>query len=89
MRTNYVLIDYENVQAQSLHLLKDEHFRVMVFLGPANTKLRVDFVLAMHQLGARSSYITLETGGTKTAARALVFRGALQHDQNRHIHNHL
>lgn len=63
MRTNYVLIDYENVQAQSLHLLKDEHFRVMVFLGPANTKLRVDFVLAMHQLGSRSGYVSLETPG--------------------------
>ena len=63
MRTNYVLIDYENVQVQSLHLLKDEHFRVMVFLGPANTKLRVDFVLAMHQLGARSGYVSLETAG--------------------------
>ncbi|GAB3361686.1 MULTISPECIES: PIN domain-containing protein [Giesbergeria] len=64
MRINYVLIDYENVQAQSLHLLTEEHFRVMVFLGPTNTKLRVDFVLAMHQLGSRSGYVTVETSGT-------------------------
>ncbi|HEY9101437.1 PIN domain-containing protein [Chitinimonas sp.] len=64
MRTNYVLIDYENVPAQSLHLLQDEHFRVIVFLGPHNIKLRRDFVLAMHQLGPRSQYITLETAGT-------------------------
>ncbi len=35
----------------------------MVFLGPTNTKLRVDFVLAMHQLGPRSGYVTLETPG--------------------------
>lgn len=63
LRTNYVLIDYENVQTQALHLLKDEHFKVVVFLGPTNTKLRVDFVLAMHQLGPRASYVTLETPG--------------------------
>ncbi|MBV1776870.1 hypothetical protein KSF73_14225 [Burkholderiaceae bacterium DAT-1] len=64
MRTNYVLIDYENVQTQSLHLLNDEHFKVIAFLGPTNTKLRVDFVLAMHKIAQRSSYITLETPGT-------------------------
>lgn len=64
MRTNYILIDYENVQAQSLHLLKEEHFTVKVFLGPTNTKLRVDFVLAMHQLGPRSSYVRLEASGS-------------------------
>ena len=32
MKTNYVLIDYENVQVKSLALLMGEHFRVQVFL---------------------------------------------------------
>lgn len=63
LKINYVLIDYENVQAKSLALLKGEQFRVRVFLGPNNTKLPVDLVLAMHEFGDRAEYIMLETPG--------------------------
>ena len=34
MKTNYVLVDYENVQPKDLALVKDGPFRVKVFLGP-------------------------------------------------------
>ncbi|NJN99583.1 MAG: hypothetical protein HC875_38515, partial [Anaerolineales bacterium] len=54
MQTNYVLIDYENVQVKSLALLKGEQFRVRVFLDPKNTKLPVELVLAMQELGERA-----------------------------------
>ncbi|MBV5316403.1 MAG: hypothetical protein JZU50_01205 [Desulfobulbaceae bacterium] len=63
MKTNYVLIDYENVQVKSLALLKGEQFRVRVFLGPNNTKLPVELVLAMQDLGDRGEYVVLETPG--------------------------
>lgn len=63
MRTNYVLVDYENVQLASLNRLQDEQFRVLVFLGPTNTKLNVDLVITMQKLGARADYIRLETPG--------------------------
>nr|WP_315482479.1 PIN domain-containing protein [uncultured Undibacterium sp.] len=63
MRTNYVLVDYENVQLVSLNRLQDEQFRVLVFLGPTNTKLNVDLVIAMQKLGTRADYIRLETPG--------------------------
>jgi hypothetical protein len=33
MRINYVLIDFENVQPESLAVLQHEHFKVMVFVG--------------------------------------------------------
>lgn len=63
MKTNYVLIDYENVHVKSLALLKGEHFQVRVFLGPKNTKLPIELVLAMQKLGDRAEYILLETSG--------------------------
>lgn len=63
MRNNYVLIDYENVRVESLALLKGEHFHVRVFLGPKNTRLPVELVLAMQNLGDRAGYIVLETVG--------------------------
>ena len=60
MKTNYVLIDYENVQVKSLELLRPEHFRIYVFLGPNNTKLHKDLVLAMLEFGERAQYVELE-----------------------------
>lgn len=63
MKTNYVLIDYENVQVKSISLLRGEQFRVRVFLGPNNTKLPVELVLAMQELGDRAEYVVLETPG--------------------------
>ena len=63
MTTNCVLIDYENVQVESLALLKGEHFQVQVFLGPKNLKLHRDLVFAMQAFGERGKYIVLEAHG--------------------------
>ena len=63
MRVNYILVDYENDPVKSLALLKDSQFRVTVFLGPHNTKLPVELVLAMQALGDRARYVVLETPG--------------------------
>jgi len=40
LKTNYVLIDYENVHVQSLALLSGEHFRVRLFLVLAAVEIR-------------------------------------------------
>jgi hypothetical protein len=64
LKTNYVLIDYENVQVKSLSLLRGDHFHVRVFLGPSNNKLPVDLVTAMQSLGSRGGYVVLETPGS-------------------------
>ena len=43
MRTNYVLIDFDNLQPELLEALDLEHLRVMVFIGanqPAWQSLR-------------------------------------------------
>jgi len=63
VRTNYVLIDYENVQVASLDLLKGEHFRLWVFLGPQDTRLKVPLALAIHEFRERAAYVLLKTGG--------------------------
>jgi len=63
MRTNYVLIDYENVQASSLALLSEPHFYLRVFLGPNNTRLPTELAVSVHRLGQRADYIQLDTPG--------------------------
>jgi hypothetical protein len=78
LKTNYVLIDYENVQVKSLDLLRGEHFRIYVFLGPSNMKLHKDLVLAMQKLGERAEYVELEVSGKNALDFHLAyFLGAL------------
>lgn len=71
-KTNYVLVDYENVPVRSLGQLAGERFRVTVFLGPNNTRLPVDLVLAMQKLGERGQYVQM----TKAGGNALDFHVA-------------
>ena len=63
MRTNFVLIDSENVKPEYIEKLKHEHFRVVVFVG-ANLK-RLDFpiVSALQSLGSNGSYVQISGHG--------------------------
>jgi PIN domain len=63
VRTNFVLIDSENVKPEYIERLKYEHFRVVVFVG-ANLK-RLDFpiVNALQSLGSNGSYIQISSHG--------------------------
>lgn len=63
MRTNFVLIDSENVQPDNITKLKHEQFHVLVFVG-ANLK-RLDFpvVHAVQSLGANGSYVQISSHG--------------------------
>ncbi len=63
MKTNYVLIDYENVQPKNLSLLAAEHFNVKVFVGQAQTRIPIELVSAMQALGARGEYIVIAGNG--------------------------
>lgn len=63
MKTNYVLIDYENVQPANLILLAGEHFKVKVFLGANQAKLPVELAVAMQGLGERGEYVRITGNG--------------------------
>lgn len=57
MRTNYVLIDFENVQPTLLPGLDAEHFRVFVFVGASQNKLTFEIAAALQKLGSRAEYV--------------------------------
>jgi hypothetical protein len=63
MKTNFVLVDCENVPSPALSLLKDEQFRVWIFLGQNNTKLKKEVVLAMQQLQDRLKFVDMAGSG--------------------------
>ena len=63
MKTNYVLIDFENVQPKSLKALNGHDFRVLVFVGAKQTKVPIDLARTMQTLGANADYIQIEGNG--------------------------
>ena len=55
--TNYVLIDYENVQPKNLELLSADHFEVFVFIGAKQSKISVDLATTLQSFGQKGHYI--------------------------------
>jgi hypothetical protein len=64
MRNNIVLIDFENVQPESLEQLAQDHFRVVVFVGANQTKLPFDIAASLQKLGTRAEYIKISGCGS-------------------------
>ena len=63
MRTNYVLIDYENVQPSALCVLEKEHFKVVVFVGANQAKVAFDVAAQLQRLGPSASYVKISGNG--------------------------
>jgi len=65
MATNYVLVDFENVQPDCLAALATGQFRVKVFVGAAQAKGRISFELShsMQMLGANAEYVKIARTG--------------------------
>jgi len=63
MRTNYVLIDFENVQPNSLEHLDHNHFKVFVFVGARQGNLPFELAASLQQLGDRAQYIKISGNG--------------------------
>ena len=63
MRTNYVLIDLENVRPQSFDLLNEDHFKVMVFVGANQAKVPFEFAESLQRLGDNAEYVRISGNG--------------------------
>lgn len=63
MRSNYVLIDFENLQPELLDALDLPHFRVIVFMGANQTKVPLDFAARLQKLGTRAQYLPIAGSG--------------------------
>jgi len=64
MRTNYVLIDFENVQPDSLEQLDHDHFKVFVFVGAHQGKLPFELAASVQRLGDRAEYVKISGHGS-------------------------
>ncbi|UTF51795.1 PIN domain-containing protein [Desulfomicrobium sp. ZS1] len=64
MRTNFVLIDYENVHLEALTGLDAEHFKILLFVGANQTKLPFELAAAVQKLGNRAEYVKISGNGS-------------------------
>ena len=61
--TNYILIDFENVQPKNLELLQKHPFEVLVFFGENQSKIPYELAEAMQVLGEKAKYIKISGNG--------------------------
>jgi len=62
-RTNYVLIDFESVQPDSLAALDHEHFKLILFVGANQSKLPFEVVEVLQRAGSRAEYVKMAGNG--------------------------
>lgn len=64
LRTNYVLIDFENVQPEAISMLDQEHFKVIVFVGATQQKVPFDIANALQRMGSKAEYVKISGKGS-------------------------
>jgi hypothetical protein len=64
VRTNFVLVDFENVQPKNLSLLNGGVFKIKVFLGASQTKIPLEIARAIQAFGADAEYIQIDGHGS-------------------------
>lgn len=63
MRTNYVLVDFENVQPDGIEALAADHFKLLIFVGANQTKVPFGVATAVQKLGTRAQYVKISGNG--------------------------
>lgn len=75
MATNYVLVDFENVQPENLEALANGAFKVKVFVGAQQAKGRVSFEFSesMQKLGSHAEYVRVARSGSNAVDMHIAF----------------
>jgi PIN domain len=63
LRTNYILIDLENIHPETLVALEPELFHVIVFVGANQTKIAFDTAMALQKKGDKAEYVKVSGTG--------------------------
>jgi hypothetical protein len=64
MKTNYVLIDYENVQPETVAVINKENYKAIVFVGANQAKVTFQVASALQRMGDRAEYIKISSSGS-------------------------
>jgi hypothetical protein len=61
--TNYLLIDFENVQPKNIELLKNHPFNILVFVGENQTRIPFEIANSLQEFGREAKYIKISGNG--------------------------
>ncbi len=88
MKTNYILIDYQNVQPKNLAILNGHEFKVLVFIGENQTKIPLDLASSLQALGSNAEYVQIGGNGPNALDFHIAFYiGQLaERDPNSYFH---
>jgi hypothetical protein len=64
MKTEFVLVDFENVQPKNMTALVGGPFQIKVFLGAAQAKIPLDMARALQAFGPDAEYIQIDGHGS-------------------------
>ena len=63
MKKNYVLIDYENVQPDTMEALDKDHYNIIVFVGSNQARVTYEVASVLQRMGDRASYVRISGNG--------------------------
>jgi PIN domain-containing protein len=89
MQTNFILVDFENVQPKDIDLLKGGPFKVKVFLGPNQSKVPVTLAAAFQTLGGNVEYVRVETAGNNAVDFHIAYYIGVLSSQEPTAHFHI
>ena len=61
--SNYVLIDFENIQPKNLEILKKHPFNILVFVGENQARIPLEMACALQEFGKEARYIKISGNG--------------------------
>ena len=82
MRTNFVLIDFENVKSQNIGVLIGGPFKIRVFLGASQSKVPLEMASALQVFGPDAEYLQIDGTGNNALDFHIAYyigRLAVQH----------
>lgn len=82
MKTNFVLIDFENVKSQNVGVLSGGPFKIKVFVGTSQTKVPLEMASALQVFGTDAEYLQIDGNGNNALDFHIAYyigRLAVQH----------
>ena len=63
LKTNFLLVDFENVQPDNVGILNGRSFRIKVFVGANQAKIPFELARTLHAFGPDAEYVQIAGGG--------------------------
>lgn len=89
MKTNYVLIDFENVQPKSLEGLNGHPFKVLLFVGANQAKIPYELAAGLQALGSDAQYVKIEGNGSNALDFHIAFHLGRLSEQDPQAYFHI